>query len=399
MTLYPNFAFDIECRDPAGTRARVGRLKTPHGTIETPNFIFCGTKASVKSLSPAQLRATKTDIILSNTYHLMLQPGPDVIARMGGLHKFMNWDGPMFTDSGGFQIFSLGHGGVADEIKGRMSQNREKSMLKITEEGATFRSYLDGRLHFLSPEISMDIQRKLGADLVVQLDECTPFHADRNYTASSMAMSMRWGDRSLSAFEKTNDGKQAMYGIIQGGIYPDLREESCAWSRDRNFFATAIGGSLGSHKEQMYEVVGMCAPHIHPDRPVHLLGIGDFDDVFANVVQGIDTFDCVSPTRMARHGWALKKGVAKGRVNLRNARFREDPGPIDENCEHCYTCANFSTAYLNHLFKAGEVLAFQLLSIHNVATMNRLMREVRAAIRAGTLAHLAPQWVFDDSTH
>lgn len=393
MTFYSNFSFDVECHDPAGSCARIGSLKTPHGVIETPNFIFCGTKASVKALSPAQLREAGTDIILSNTYHLMLQPGADTVARMGGLHKFMGWDGPMFTDSGGFQIFSLGHGGVADEIKGRMSQNRDKSVLRITEEGATFKSYLDGKIHFLSPEISVDIQRKLGADLIVQLDECTPFHADQDYTASSMAMSMRWGDRSLAAFEKDNDGKQAMYGIVQGGVYPDLRKESSEYTRNAPYFATAIGGSLGSHKEQMYEVVNMCMPHIHPDRPVHLLGIGDFDDIFRNVAQGIDTFDCVSPTRMARHGWALKKGAPKGRVNLRNARFRDDPLPIEEGCSRCYTCQNFSTAYLNHLFKAGEILGFQLLSIHNIATMNRLMREVRSAVRAGTLKRAAQEWV------
>jgi queuine tRNA-ribosyltransferase len=385
------FAFDITHKDP-DSYARTGVLKTPHGAIETPNFIFCGTKASVKGLSPAQLKEAQVDIILSNTYHLMLSPGADLVAEMGGLHKFMGWDGPMFTDSGGFQIFSLGHGSVADEIKGRGNRYRDKSILKITEQGAEFRSYLDGKKFTLTPESSIDIQRKLGADLIVQLDECTPYHVDKDYTAKSMAMSMRWGDRSLAEWKRQDDGRQRMYGIVQGGVYPDLRKESCEWTRDRDFFATAIGGSLGSHKEQMYEVVAMCSAHIHPGRPVHLLGIGSFVDVFTNVLAGIDTFDCVSPTRIARHGWALVKGAPKERMNMRNARFVNDKDPVDPTCA-CHACRNHSRAYIHHLFRAGEFLGMQLLSIHNVATMTRLMREVRAAIRAGRLAEVRKEWV------
>lgn len=385
------FKFDITHKDPK-TRARLGRLTTPHGTIDTPNFIFCGTKASIKGLSPQQMRDAGTDIILSNTYHLMLSPGADLVAEMGGLHKFMGWDGPMFTDSGGFQIFSLGYGSVADEIKGRGQSNRPKTVLKISEEGAEFRSYLDGSKHFLSPELSVQIQRKLGADLIVQLDECTPFHVDRDYTARSMEMSMRWGDRSLAEHARDDDGKQVMYGIVQGGVYPDLRKQSCEYTRDRNFFATAIGGSLGSNKEQMYEVVGMCCEHIHPTRPVHLLGIGSFIDIFTHIRQGMDTFDCVSPTRLARHGWALAKGVPKERLNLRNLPFRKDPAPVDDTCD-CYTCRHHTRSYIHHLFRTGELLGMQLLSIHNVSIMNRLMREVRQAIRAGTLDSLQSAWV------
>ena len=385
------FKFDITFRDPQ-TRARLGRLTTPHGTIETPNFIFCGTKASIKGLSPLQMREAGTDIILSNTYHLMLSPGADLVAEMGGLHKFMGWDGPLFTDSGGFQIFSLGHGAVADEIKGRGQRNRPKTILKISEEGAEFRSYIDGTKHFLTPESSIDIQRKLGADLIVQFDECTPYHVDKDYTARSMEMSMRWGDRSLAEHARQDNGAQAMYGIVQGGVYPDLRKVSCEWTRDRNFFATAMGGSLGSHKEQMYEVVAMCAGQIHPDRPVHLLGIGTFIDVFSNVRSGIDTFDCVSPTRIARHGWALVKGTQKERMNLRNAPFRNDANPVDDTCG-CYTCKHHSRSYIHHLFRVGELLGMQLLSIHNVFTMNRLMRDVRAAIKAGTLDAVQKEWI------
>lgn len=396
----PAFDFVIEARDPE-SRARTGRLTTPHGTIETPNFIFCGTKASVKGVTPVQLREARTDIILSNTYHLMIQPGAEIVARMGGLHRFMGWDGPMLTDSGGFQIFSMGHGSVADEIKGRRNAGvetpRPPTLMKITEEGATFRSYLNGEKLFLSPEQSIDIQRKLGADLIVQLDECTPFHVDRDYTARSMAMSHRWGDRSLAEFRRggglsANGLPQALYGIIQGGIYPDLRRESAEYTRDRDFFGTAVGGSLGAHKEQMYEVVSYCMPHVAPDRPVHLLGIGGIGDIFAGVRQGIDTFDCVSPTRVARHGWALVKGVPGERVNLRNARFREDPAPIDETCG-CHTCRTYGRAYLHHLIRAQELLAITLVSIHNIFTMNRLMRDVRQAIRTGELDAMERAWV------
>jgi len=396
MSLYPGFAFDITHRDPA-SRARLGRLTTPHGSIDTPNFIFCGTKAAIKALTPDQMRAEGTDIILSNTYHLMIQPGEEIVAAMGGLHRFMNWNGPMLTDSGGYQIFAMGHGSVADEIKGRRSNTREKTLLKITEEGATFRSYLNGEKLFLTPERSIDIQRKLGADLIVQLDECTPYHVDRDYTARSMRMSHRWGDRSLAEFQRggglsANGLPQAMYGIIQGGVYPDLRRESAEYTASRPFFATAVGGSLGAHKDQMVEVVGMAMPHVHPDRPVHLLGIGGIVDIFAGVEQGIDTFDCVSPTRIARHGWALVPGVQGERLNMRNGRFRTDPAPIDTTCP-CTTCRHYSRAYLHHLLKAQELLGLQLLTAHNVATMNRLMRDVRAAIVTGTLAETKRRWV------
>lgn len=385
------FAFDITHR-AKDSRARLGRLATPHGTIDTPNFIFCGTKASIKGLSPKQMRDAGSDIILSNTYHLMLSPGPDLIAKMGGLHKFTGWDGPMFTDSGGFQIFSLGYGSVADEIKGKANRIRKKSILKISEQGAEFQSYLDGKKFFLTPESSIDIQRKLGADLIVQLDECTPFHVDKDYTARSSAMSMRWGDRSLAEWKRGDDDRQKMYGIVQGGVYEDLRKESCEYTRDRDFFATAIGGSLGSSKEQMYEVVAMCSPHIHPDRPVHLLGIGSFIDIFTNVKAGIDTFDCVSPTRIARHGWALVKGAPRERINMRNKQYLDDERPIDETCT-CYTCQNHSRGYVHHLFRVGELLGMQLVSIHNVATMNRLMRDVRHAIKTDTLPQMQKEWV------
>ena len=341
-----------------------------------------------------QVRNAGAEFVLANTYHLMIQPGAEIVEKMGGLHKFTGWNGPMLTDSGGFQIFSMGYGSVADEIKGRRttSGEREKSLMKITEEGASFRSYTDGRKLFLDPEKAIDIQRRLGADFILQLDECTAFHVDREYTARSMAMSHRWGDRSLAEFRRGDDGRQAVYGIVQGGVYPELREESGNYTRDRDFFGTAIGGSLGSHKEQMYEVVGMCMAHIHQERPVHLLGIGGIGDVFANIRQGIDTFDCVSPTRMARHGWALAEGAPAERLNLRNARFKEDGDPLDPNCG-CETCRTASRAYLHHLVKAGEMTGMVLLSIHNIATMMRLMRELRLAIPNGTVHEVERRWM------
>jgi queuine tRNA-ribosyltransferase len=310
---------------------------------------------------------------------------------MGGLHKMMGWDGPMLTDSGGFQIFSMGHGTIADEIKGRRQDGRDQMLLKVTEDAAIFKSYVDGTKITLTPEYSMQIQRKLGADLIVQLDECTAFHVDKDYTAQSMRMSHRWGDRSLDEFKRTNDGKQAVYGIMQGGIYEDLRQESAEYTRSRDFFGTAIGGSLGGSRAQMVDVVGICMEYAHPDRPVHLLGIGGIQDVFDNIRLGIDTFDCVSPTRIARHGWALLKGAPRERINIRNARFRDDPTPLAEDQDN--PASQFARGYVHHLIKSHEPLGAHILSMHNVATISRLMREIRQAIADDTLDALEKEWI------
>ncbi len=388
---YPNFAFDILHKDPGG-KARVGRLSTPHGTIETPNYIFCGTKASIKNLSPAAMREAQTDIILANTYHVMIQPGAAVVEKMGGLHDFMQWRGPMMTDSGGFQIFSMGHGSVADEIKGRNKGARTKSMLKITEDGARFQSYWDGAALTLTPESSMQIQRALGADLIYQLDECTAYHVDKDYTAMSMERSHRWGDRSLAEFARAHDGRQALYGIVQGGVYEDLRDISCAYVNDRAFFGSAVGGSLGGSVGEMFDVVNMCMQRLRDDRPVHLLGIGRIEDVFNFVRVGIDTFDCVTPTRIARHGMALIKGQRGERINLTNARYRDDPEPLDPRIG-IPASRDFSKAYIHHLLKSGEMFGMQIVAQHNVATINWLMREVREAIRNGTLDALQKEWL------
>lgn len=392
MLDYTNFSFDIDHRDPK-TRARVGRIKTPHGDIETPNYIFCGTKAAIKNLSPAQMVEAQTDIILSNTYHLMLQPGADVVAKMGGLHKFMNWHGPMLTDSGGFQVFSLGEGTMANEIKGKnIGGHDNKSLMSISEEGCVFKSYIDGKSFTLTPESSMDIQRKLGADLLMQFDECTPYHVDKSYTQKSMEMSVRWGDRCLTQFERHDNGAQALYGIVQGGVYPDLRKYSAEYTADRPFFGTAIGGCLGGTDAEMHDVVASSVPHIHPDRPVHFLGIGQLKDIFRFVRLGIDTFDCVIPTRLARHGNAFVKGGTRETMNLRNAKYRTDDTPLDARIPVAAS-REFSRAYIHHLLKANELLATQILAQHNVALINMLMREVRVAIRDDSLDALEKEWL------
>lgn len=395
MLTYPNFRFDIDHQDP-NSRARTGTLTTPHGSFETPNYIFCGTRATVKNVSPCQLKEAQTDIILANTYHLMLQPGAELVEKMGGLHKFTGWDGPMLTDSGGFQVFSMGHGSVADEVKGRNKDKTiNRSLLDINEEGCVFRSYIDGSKIKLTPESSMDIQRQLGADLLMQFDECTPYHATKDYTARSMEMSIRWGDRCLKQFARHDNGAQGLYGIVQGGVHEDLRRHSAEYTADRDFFGTAIGGCLGGTDEEMHRVVASSAPYIHPQRPVHFLGIGRIKDVFTFVRLGIDTFDCVIPTRLARHGTAFIKGgnTENGgeTINLLNAKYRQDDTPLDESID-IPASRDYSKAYIHHLLKSEELLAVQILAQHNIATINKLMREVRAAIRAGTLDELEKEW-------
>ena len=345
------------------SRARTGTLTTPHGEIKTPAFIFCGTKASLKSFNTTDAKKNNTQIILSNTYHLMLQPGSEIIANHGGLHNFMNWQGPMLTDSGGFQIFSLGYGSVADEIKGRGNNYRNKSLLNISEEGALFRSYVDGEYNLLTPEKSIEVQRNIGADLILVFDECTPFHVEKKYTSESMHRSHRWSSRSINSFlrkdkyllKSGSSGPQELYGIIQGGIYNDLRDESIEFNLNSNiFFGLAIGGSLGSSKEEMYSVVEYTSSKLSSKHPIHLLGIGDPNDIWNLVQWGVDTFDCVSPTRLARHGAALVKSK-KGKINIKNSKYKDNLKPIDQNCK-CSTCQNYSLSYLHHLLKAQKLL-------------------------------------------
>ena len=381
-----NNFFEVISQDE-NSKARVGVLKTVHGNLETPAFIFCGTKATVKGVLPSSLIETNTQIILSNTYHLMLQPGSEVIANSGGLQKFTNWNGPMMTDSGGYQIFSLGHGSVSEEIKGKNLTGRNKSLLKITEEGASFKNYLNGDKILLTPEKSIDIQRDLGADLIFVLDECTPYNVDKNYTKKSMHMTHRWAKRCMENFKSDNKkyvaengsaGKQKLYGIIQGGVYGDLRKQACEEICSMNFDGLAIGGSLGGTKEQMYEVFDFCSSSIDSSRPVHVLGIGGLDDILEGVSRGFDTFDCVSPTRIARHGVMLSKNKKKG-INLNNSSFKNDHSPLDENSE-INIGRNYSKAYIHHLFKSNEILGMTILSIYNIWFMNNFLMQIRKSI-------------------
>lgn len=409
MTDYPGFAFEVTHtttadRDWPGA-ARTGVLTTPHGTIETPAFVFCATRGALRGVLPAQASAEGTQIILGNTYHLMLQPGPERIAALGGLHAMMGWTGPMLTDSGGFQIFSLGRRADTREVKGSRADARDASLLSVDEEGATFRSYIDGAKVRLTPEDSIRIQRAIGADIILVLDECTPYHVDRDYTAKSMELTHRWAERSIAAFGAAaagSAGPQALYGITQGGVYEDLRRESAEFTAEQSYFGYAVGGCLGGDAAEMDAVVALAMAPLNAAtpvaRPIHLLGVGGVRDVWNGVAKGIDTFDCVNPTRLARHGSAYLRpelGESEGGrdfINLKNARFREDDGPLDPECD-CATCRTVSRAYVHHLVKAGELNAVSLLAVHNVRFMNRLMEAVRAAISTDDYAAARAHWI------
>jgi queuine tRNA-ribosyltransferase len=397
------FGFDIIARD-RDTPARAGLLRTVHGVVETPVFMPVGTRATVKSLTPDEVRQHGAQIILGNTYHLYLQPGHELIAQMGGLHQFMRWDGPILTDSGGFQIFSLVYGGIADEVKGRRpTQQVQPGMVKVTDEAAIFKSHIDGSSHVFTPERSIEVQKGIGADIILCFDELPPFRAGYDYTAQSLVRTHRWEQRCLTFHHETLAGRplpftmpnphQALFGIVHGGVFPDLRRESAEYIGNLGFDGLCIGGSLGATKEQIYEVVDMTVPHM-PDRyPRHLLGIGDVDDLIEGVSRGIDMFDCVSPTRLGRHGAALVRNREKRwRLNVKNASLRDDKGPLDAAC-NCYTCQNFSRAYIHHLFRAEELLGIRLISLHNVAFLLNLMHDIRLALRAGTFADLRKAWL------
>lgn len=395
--MHPTKQFDFTILKSGPQASRLGLLQTPHGLVQTPAFIFCATRAGMKSMTVDQLRAANTQIILSNTYHLMLQPGPESVQAQGGLQKFTGWRGPMLTDSGGFQIFSLGSGTVADEIKGRRLQTNAKTLLKIDEQGAKFRSYVDGREYLLTPEESIRVQRGLGADLIVVLDECTPYHVDKTYTKASMQRSHRWAVRSLQEYLAHDNGTQKLYGIVQGGVYKDLRDESTDFVNSQPFFGHAVGGSLGASKEQMYDVVAYTMSRLSKERPVHLLGIGGIADIFNGVLQGIDTFDCVHPTRIARHGGALvkpwnRKG-AQGRdhLNLRNSQFNGDQDPIETDCG-CATCQTHTRGYIHYLMKTETALAHTLIAQHNTFFMNDLMQRIRSALHTDQFMAMQKEW-------
>jgi queuine tRNA-ribosyltransferase len=353
--------FTVSATDGAARRAR---LELAHGAVETPVFMPVGTYGSVKAMSPAELETLGAQVVLGNTFHLWLRPGLDVIAAHGGLHRFMGWERPILTDSGGFQVFSLGE------------------LRKISEEGVKFASPINGDRLFLTPEESIRIQRALGSDVAMVFDECTPFPATERAAADSMRLSLRWAERSKREWQR-GAAANALFGIVQGGIYERLRDESLAGLLDIGFDGYAIGGlAVGEPKEEMLRVLDHTAPRLPADRPRYLMGVGTPEDIVAAVAAGVDMFDCVLPTRNARNGWLFTRW---GDIRLRNARYRDDTRPIDETCG-CYACRNFSLAYVHHLQRANEILGARLATVHNLHYYLTLMRELGEAIAAGALA-------------
>jgi queuine tRNA-ribosyltransferase len=387
-------AFAIRTRDP-GTRARTGVLRLAHGEVRTPAFVPLATKAVVKTLEVREAGELGFDMVLGNTFHLFLTPGRELIRDFGGIHGFMRWDRPVITDSGGFQVFSMGHGTVADEIKGRAAQaaaagERSGAILRIREEGVTFRSYLDGSTKFMGPETSMETQAALNSDIALVFDECTPFHGGRDYTARSTERTHRWLDRCLAWHAEHGPPQQVVYGIVQGGVEEDLRRASAQEVAARPVGGIAIGGTLGQDKDQMFEVVGWAVSELDEERPRHLLGIGEVDDLVRGVELGIDTFDCAMPTRIGRHGMAVVPDPQKRwRVDLAKGRYRMADEPLLEGCP-CPACAHgYSRAYLHYLLKAQEQTAQRLLTLHNLAYLQTLMAGLREAIDGGRLAAAA----------
>lgn len=345
------------------TGARLGRVHTPHGSFDTPAFMPVGTQATVKGMSPDELKEIGAGIILGNTYHLYLRPGHELIKKAGGLHSFMNWDRPILTDSGGFQVFSL-------------AQLRD-----IKEEGVTFKSHIDGSTHFISPEKSIEVQNALGSDIMMAFDECAPYPCDYDYAKKSMEMTTRWAERCKKAHKNTE--KQALFGIVQGSVYEDLRIESAKQLAAMDFPGYGIGGlSVGEPGEVMMDIIEKTVPYLPENKPRYLMGVGSPDYLIDGSIRGIDMFDCVLPTRIGRNGTVF---TSKGRIIIRDAKYAEDFSPIDEECD-CYVCRNFTRAYIRHLFKAGEILGLRLATWHNLRFLLKLMEDVREAIRNDSLA-------------
>jgi queuine tRNA-ribosyltransferase len=362
----PAFGFKMLSRSGA---ARRGRLSCAHGTVETPAFMPVGTSATVKAMRPDDVSAAGAEMILANTYHLMLRPGAEIVEELGGLHRFMNWPGPILTDSGGFQVMSL------------------SELRKITENGVTFRSHIDGAMCELTPESAVDIQRQLDADVTMVLDECTSFPATEDQAAASMRLSMTWAQRSKDAFS-VRPG-YGLFGIVQGSTYADLREESAKALTDIGFDGYAVGGlAIGEGQEVMLSTLGATLPHLPEDKPRYLMGSGTPSDLIGAVALGVDMFDCVMPTRSGRTG---KGFTRRGEINIRNARHRRDPRPLDAACA-CPACTGFSRAYIHHLFRNDEMLGGMLLSTHNIWFYQDLMAALRAAIEADNFTKTADQW-------
>ena len=399
-------SFDIATRDP-DTRARASVIHTAHGDIETPAFMAVATQASVKALTSDDLETIGLQLLIANTYHLAQRPGADQVAELGGLHAFMNWEHPLMTDSGGFQVFSLGAairdgvGKIADifpdepgsiqppPAASAPAEGKGVPLCKIDDDGVTFRSHLDGAILRLDPERSLQMQHQLGADFVVAFDECTSPMDSYEYTREALARTHRWAERSLAQHGKTRREYQSLFGIVQGGAYRDLREDSAHVIGGLPFDGICVGGSLGKSKKEMHAILDWTIPLLPEDKPRHLLGIGELEDIVAGVARGIDLFDCAAPTRWARNGALLvSRAIAENaeqRINISNARYALDRAPIDPTCD-CYTCQHFSRAYLHHLHRAKELSYYRLASLHNLRFMMRFMRNLRAAIVAGTFS-------------
>ncbi len=356
------------------TKARRGKLHTNYGTYDTPMFMPVGTLANVKTLTPEELKEMNSAVVLSNTYHLWLRPGADIVEKAGGLHQFMHYDGPILTDSGGFQVFSL-------------AKNKEKD---IVEEGVHFKSHLDGKKLFLTPELSIQIQNKLDSDIAMSFDECPPASASYDYLKNSVERTLRWAKRGK---EVHNNEKQSLFGIVQGGAYEDLRKYSAIETVKMNFEGYSIGGVANDNesKEDMYKAIDYSIPYLPEDKPRYLMGVGEPIDIIEGVIRGIDMFDCVLPTRIARHGNAFTK---YGKINMRNAKYKEDFDPIEKDCD-CYACKNYSKAYIRHLIVCNEALGGRLLSIHNIRFLIGLTEELRSAIEQDRLLEYKDQFIRD----
>lgn len=353
------------------SNARYGKLQTNYGTFETPMFMPVGTRATVKSLSPEELKAAHSGIILSNTYHLWLRPGEDIIDKAGGLHKFMNYDGPILTDSGGFQVFSL-------------VKNKEKD---ITEEGVTFKSHIDGSKLFLTPEKSIQIQNKLDSDIAMSFDECPPYPSTYEYMKKSVERTLRWAARGKKVHTNEN---QSLFGIVQGGEFEDLREYSCKETVKMDFDGYSIGGtSVGEDKDTMYKMIDYGIKYLPEDKVRYLMGVGDPIDIIEGTIRGIDIFDCVLPTRIARHGQAFTR---EGKINFNNAKYKEDFTPVEGGCD-CYTCQNYTKAYIRHLITTDEMLGGRLLSIHNIRFLIKLTEELREAIKENRILEYREEFI------
>lgn len=424
------FSYSIKNQDRS-THARTGEIRTPHGVIQTPAFVPVGTQATVKSLTPDELTDLGVELFFVNTYHVYLRPGIEIIKKIGGLHRFMHWDKPLITDSGGFQVFSLGakrlvnvaisESAVLDRERFTKKQSRVHAindqvfpdeyrpvgeLVKIDEDGVTFTSHWDGSRHRFTPEISVGIQHVLGADLIIAFDECAPFPTTHEYAKKAMERTHRWATRSVLAHQTNSklsfEHTQALYGVVQGSIYKDLRQQSADFISSLDVEGIAIGGvAVGESKKEMRDVCDWVIPRLPEEKPRHLLGVGEIDDIFDIIERGVDTFDCVQPTRLARTGCMLVRNypiiklsnnqINELKIDVTKRKYAEDQGPIDEGCQ-CYTCKNFTRAYLHHLFRVRELLGYRLATIHNIHFMSTLVSDIRRSIVDGTFLEMKEKW-------